>query len=1243
MNQAIRVRDLFDVPERVHQGDFVLKLTEGLQNPEETASLYVATPALVDAFDQALGLIGDALNSGRSKATYLHGSFGSGKSHFMAMLSLLLAGHPAAWRLPELHELRETHPFAGKHRLLELHCHMIGAETLEARLFSAYFAHLEKHHPEAPLPGLFADEALFEDARTTLARVGAEKFFGEMGGARQGWGKHGAAWTLESFEAHASSSDPRQRELLASALIKSWFGSYAKQASYVDIDTGLAVLSRHASELGYAGVVLFLDELILWLSHRASERSWLNRETEKMIKLVEAQESERPIPVVSFVARQRSLEDMVGKMHTGADEKILNDLLDHAKGRFDTLKLEDNNLPAIVEKRVLRPKGEAGINQLDAAFAALEKSAGDAWATLLGGEKPAAFRKLYPFSPALVEALVALSTSLQRQRTAIKLLVELLAEHIDDLPFGEVVRVGDLYDVLAGGEEPTDGVMRSLFRSAKQLYDYQFLPVLQETHGTTTAERCQRQRPEHPRRLGCSGCPEQQCRADNRLVKTLLIAALVPEVKVLRDLTVSRLFQLNHGSLRVPVPAMAGPIVTGKLKQWGAQNLPLFIGPEKDPAVHVRLEGVDLRPILQRYAGEDNSGSRQRVLRDLLFDALGLDRVADSGKQESTTWNATKRHGRILVGNVRSLSAEHLRCPPGEDFRLVLDYPFDEPGKTPNDDLNALERFMDQESSWTLVWLPHFFSDAANRMVGELAILEHIFSHSDVRRQAVSHLGTDDQARALTDMDNQRNQKKNRLLEVLAQAYGLHTAKDADISLDYRVDQHLVVLRRGASNIRPNLAPNLASAKEAFVHALLEQRYPNHPLFSHQLTPQRLARLQGRFAELLAAEDSRLPVEREEAHELAGTLGALGLVRVTEGNAHLVPDRMLQALENRRLAEGLDRPTVAEVRHWIDPNQLMGLQEPTQDLVVWCYAQWAKRTFDQNGKPFEPVAGRPLPAHATLEKPDLPEPIEWAQAVDKARTCLRITFAGRFLSPQNLMRLHAVLSERLAHFRGPAAALPAQLERRGALFGLGPGTDRARTARSADALCTLLSGKSPVDQVRALAAFEPETSASALGRHLDTAASVKALLDDGLVFGTFEQLHAAATTSEAAELTEAARSVLEQDEIHVSLEGRLRSLALRGQEVLRPPIAVMGHGVLGAAVGSGRGSGANTAEPAPPSNEAAPGSGVVASDELVRVNGRPAIEQALEQLKRQVLAAADAAGDSGAVELTLRWSLRRGG
>ena len=46
------IRDLIDLPEQVHRGDFVLRLTEGVEHPAETVDSYVVTPQLVEAFDK---------------------------------------------------------------------------------------------------------------------------------------------------------------------------------------------------------------------------------------------------------------------------------------------------------------------------------------------------------------------------------------------------------------------------------------------------------------------------------------------------------------------------------------------------------------------------------------------------------------------------------------------------------------------------------------------------------------------------------------------------------------------------------------------------------------------------------------------------------------------------------------------------------------------------------------------------------------------------------------------------------------------------------------------------------------------------------------------------------------------------------------------------------------------------------------------------------------------------------------
>lgn len=1162
MTELTYVRDLFALPAQVHEGDFVLKLTEGVQHPEETARTYVATEALVDAFSQSLALVESALRDGRSKATYLHGSFGSGKSHFMAMLSLLLSGNEAAWRNPALHPLRQKFEVVGKKKICQLSFHMIGAQSLEEKIFSSYVAFVQTQHPDAPIPGLFADEKVFEDARRLLESLGDEKFFAEMGGPKKGWGKVTQAWNRERFDEVSSSADPPQRELLFSALAKSWFqSSFAEARQYVDLDTGLGVMARHAQQLGYDAIALFLDELILWLSHRASDSSWLHNEVQKMVKLVEAQDSDRRIPIISFIARQRDLAEMVGKIHIGAENARLHDSLNHWEGRYGTITLGDQNLPEIVEKRILTTKGPEEKAALDRSFEAMRNAAGSAWNTLIAKQDAAAFHKLYPFSPALVDALVALSNSLQRERTAIKLLMELLVEHIPDLKLGEVVGVGDLFDVLAGGEDPADGLMRSRFNSAKHLYRHQFLPMIQETQGTNNKERCQRLRPGHPPRLGCSGCAEAPCRKDNRLIKTLLIAALVPEVPALKDLTASRLAQLNHRTTKVLIRGTETAQVAPQLRKWVSSTTiaQLHVGNESDPAVSVRLEGVDLKPILERYARADNTGARQRVVRDVLFEALGIDKTSETGRDEKVDWRGTKRHGHVVFGNVRSMPPATLRCAEGHDFRLVIDYPFDDEGKGPQDDVETLERFMEAERSWSLVWLPHFFSGAVNQLLGELVILEHILGDKTIQRDAVKDLSIEDQSRALSDLDNLRAQKKARLHEVLEQAYGLRPATDADIDGSRRVEQHLHVLTPGAQ-VPIGLAANLASAKETLVSGLLDARYPRHPVFTRTFSQQRVTRLLEKFAELLAAESHFIPADRELHADMLGTLGELGIVRLTETSVQLVEDRRLQVLESRRLQLGNERPTVGEVRHWIDAGQKMGLQIEAQDLVVRCYALWSRRTFELHGKPYE--ARSPLHAEATLEKPELPEQMEWTQALGKVSQCLGITFAGRFLSPENLGRLRGLISDKVEKAASPCADLPILLTRRNGTLGLDTETDRLTTARSADALCVALRGKPGVEQVRVLATYEPKTGGTAVGQSVARATALVETLRDDILFGVFEQLRArSGDVPGATELVEQACAALRQDEVIVSLGDRLRDLARQAQQLLHP-VTTPAHEVL---------------------------------------------------------------------------------
>src|SRR5262249_20796339 len=130
------VKDLIEIPEQVHAGDFVLRLAEGVENKTQTLQDYVVTPDLVRRFDDALSVTGSTLHGRSSKAASLHVSFGCVKSHFMAVLHLLLQHDPDARAIPELASVVEKHSawLDGKRLLLPTY-HLIGATTLESALF----------------------------------------------------------------------------------------------------------------------------------------------------------------------------------------------------------------------------------------------------------------------------------------------------------------------------------------------------------------------------------------------------------------------------------------------------------------------------------------------------------------------------------------------------------------------------------------------------------------------------------------------------------------------------------------------------------------------------------------------------------------------------------------------------------------------------------------------------------------------------------------------------------------------------------------------------------------------------------------------------------------------------------------------------------------------------------------------------------------------------------------------------
>ncbi|MGH2838707.1 MAG: hypothetical protein ACRDJY_10240 [Thermoleophilaceae bacterium] len=205
------------------------------------------------------------------------------------------------------------------------------------------------------------------------------------------------------------------------------------------------------------------------------------------------------------------------------------------------------------------------------------------------------------------QTLVAASSVLQRERTALRVMLQPLVDRRDDLTVGDLVGVGDLFDVLAEHDEPfTDDLKRSFDHAKEPLRD-QFQPVLRGEYQLGDG-----QRPE-PGRLD-----------------------------------------------PYPLPGGERALAHQRLRRWSAQVGALKVGADQqNPPVEVRLTGIDLDQIILRAEAVDNAGTRRQMIKQLVLDELGVDADTRLMVEHSVRWRGTRR----TVDVVFATSATARICP----------------------------------------------------------------------------------------------------------------------------------------------------------------------------------------------------------------------------------------------------------------------------------------------------------------------------------------------------------------------------------------------------------------------------------------------------------------------------------------------------------------------------------------------------------------------------------------------------
>jgi hypothetical protein len=892
------------------------------------------------------------------------------------------------------------------------------------------------------------------------------------------------------------------------------------------------------------------------------------------------------------------------------------------EARFHRITLEDRNLPAIAEKRVLRPVDETARQTLQTTIDDVMKMRKDVLDTLLTTTADREmFRKVYPFSPALVQTLIAVSAALQRERTALKLMLQLLVDRRADLELGQLIPVGDLYDAIAEGDEPFSEGMRLHFDNAKRLHNQRLLPMLERQHGVTWEAI----------KLGqADPTAAKNLRNDARLLKTLLLGALVPEVESLKGLTAQRLAALNHGTFRSPIPGREAQDVLRKCRDWASEIGEIKITEDQNPVISIQVTGVDIEPILRAAEANDNAGNRRKKIRETLFEQLGIQDAGGLFTTYEFLWRGTRREVEVLYENVREMTDDRLRGRSGA-WSVVLDFPFDDANFGPADDLARLGAYRGGDTR-TLVWLPSFLSNKALADLGRLVVLDYILQGDRFDNYA-AHLSFVDRVQAKALARNQLDQLRIKLRSQLEVAYGISTEPRDAVSNPLTADQQFQSLDPTLSP-RPPVGAEFRSAFEGLLGQLFAHQYPGHPEFDTEIKASVIKKVWPEVQKAIESSGQRGFVQDTSTRKLVrAVVNPCQLGQM--GETHLLIEPHWQSrFAQSHAREGGGPITVAKLRRWIDTPAPMGLPIELQNLIILAYAASTNRRFTLRGGPIEPTIDS-VSDELELREQALPNPTDWDTALQRASSLFGLTLA-QTLNAANVGRLVDEVKQAASGKREAVGRLVAQLRDRASRYGAGTAGARQQSAESAQALLATLTQAAEGDVVSSLAAATLNTSEAAVSRTLGQAQACADALTNGnwQLFDVVRDLGDHRREAAAAIMTRLGE-VLIADEHVVPLKSRLAELERDAMQLLAATAPAPVTPPAPAPVTPG----ATTAPtPLPPPLPPAPGFNgpeLVEEKQALHLTGAAA-EAALDDLKARMARERD-------LELSLSWRLERKG
>ncbi|MCC6552176.1 MAG: hypothetical protein IT372_04025 [Polyangiaceae bacterium] len=1042
----MRIRDALDLPEITALDEFITRLDDSADRVRRNLELFVLPADVQTKLDATLHDLGERAAQGRDTGRFIYGTFGSGKSHLLTVVGKMLERDETVYEVgdPGLRALRARNPWLDRHRTLVVRLNMMGKSSLVSALYHAFNGALPAAVPKLQ----FTNEQQVFD----LIERDAQRYYGGLDGliARL---VQDQAIAAPGFYHRNRHGDLDQQIDLAARLL-TWRDHDGKtvlpEDLWVPAEEGFTRIARHAKAHGYTAIAWLVDELVIWL--RGKARDEYIQQINDLSALVDHDgKASRATPFLVLVGVQ---QDIIDTCPEDLSEKGFREQLGFVSDRFKPfLMLEDQDLYEVAARRVLRPRPEAAAAFGAAVDATFRKST-EAIKALSGDLDPALVRRLYPFHPALLRALVDVTQALSRSRTAIAALYGLLKKY-PDLEVGSFLPVGALFEILF-----TVDNVESVRKRQQSALAQRFVAAYDayERLGGKVDDAVRSVPGARPEEL-------------HQLVRTVLLCQLserpyFPSGQSLRErVTASTLLRLNMSDVKAMTERTGVSKVVSLFRTLAANDAAVQVtGEATDPLITIKTERVDIEQVLARARADVVHADRFAYCRKLVDAELGLGLGTATKTTMTLTWRGTKRKGLLHLANVRTLSyaGQENDFDPGPNELLILvDYPFDEqPGCSRQDDIAAAQKARARKRQWTVAWLPQHFTDTEQKALTNAAAIERIRS---ARRHYVDDHYSAREAQAIAGALEAFFSSQEEILKVAVRR--LYVEEGAVEGCSDLLD-NLSVVGRDRSKIAEGLAT-----------AILDARYPQHPHFKRRVQVRELQRLAEWVVE--AAQTGQPKDLKSTDMDIVEGFGVpLEIVYQGESSISRRTDgRFLSAIHGWIAGEP-GRFKASSLREKLSAGGKDGFGFTEEVVRFFLYYLLQVEGYEAQvrgvGQTIDGLDG--LPADFELVKADVVDAPTWDRARSAARAVLGVEGRADLPSPPEQSKLSRDVGAAARKMKQVVDEFQASLKRTLAWADVAASTSErvASVGRFAELLVSLADTQGHADRMRLLAALDKD-------------------------------------------------------------------------------------------------------------------------------------------------------------------------